>query len=307
MHIEEIEPPDQTGITWWAQPQSTDRATLELELGPALRHTVGTELGLFDYSLALDAGWQVAWAGMPGWFAQGNYTHPWAHSSDFGPKGAFGSMRIKPGSQQSLISHVWQPTPQTYTQANIGYINREARGILLQGAWLDADRRLKFSTQAGRFVDDTPGHAAHAPLLVKARYDWVPMQWAMEVTRGRYMAGDVGWQLSSLHQFSRHRLEFYMRQSESPSMPLNRFAGFIIAIPIGPDRAWTPGPVSLRGRDLWGIGLQSKIGHNNTISTGYGEEPFVRHGLNDILDQDRRAPLGSAPAAERLNQALQTP
>jgi hypothetical protein len=95
----------------------------------------------------------------------------------------------------------------------------------------------------------------------------------------------------SHHWFGDHRLTFYVRDTQSAdhvSMPRTKFAGFEITFPFGPREAGFVGPLSVRGRDQFGLGLETKVGaQDNYITSGYGAVPALRHGLNDITDFDR--------------------
>jgi Exopolysaccharide biosynthesis protein YbjH len=292
-------------VQWLIEPDWWQRIGAELEVGPALRQTVGTEYGLADYSLGLDTGWQVPVAGIPGLFAQGSMTRALSHSDDFGPGKVFSAMKIENQVQQSLLSYVMHPSEHTFLQANYGYINTLARGSQINGAWLSQDTRLKLDFTSGQFTIPQASYLPYKTKLVSARYELIPTLWALQLSGGQYYYGDKGWQLSSQHWFSNHRLEFYVRQSASPSMPQTRFAGFTVSIPMGPSESFRMGQFSIRGRDFWSDGLESKIGStNNLITTGYGVEPVIRHGLNDMLDYDRRSNLNFMVNIKRLTEEL---
>jgi len=242
-----------------------------------------------------------------GLFWQGSWTMPVSQSDDFKSHHVFANNQIQRQVQQSLLTWVAQPLAQTFVQASTGYINSSERGGQLDVAWLSQDARLKLQGTAGSFSKQRYSLYKHEPRYAQARYELVPGLWAMQLTAGEFFSGDKGWQLSSQHWFSSYRLALHYRKSESAAagMPLTKFAGFTISLPIGPERSTQWSSLSLRGRDLWSTGLESKVGaRDNYLTGGYGVMTSVRHGLNDMLDYDRRLPLDSPEGRRRLEQAL---
>jgi hypothetical protein len=265
--------------------------TPQFEIGPGLRTAVGTELGLFDYSLALELGTEVNLA--PGLFWQGVLSAPILHSDDFKDGQAFaGSRPSELGFDSSLLSY-WKALPQgVAAQASAGYIDRNYRGGMVEALWMTEDGRWRLSGQAGRFEHELTA-ARQTPLLGSARWSLAPGAWQLEATAGRFLGGDQGYTLASQHWFGDTMFRWFYRDSRgdagSAMAARRQFAGFSLSLPLGPKVALELGPVTLRGSDRFAWGLQTKIGaSDNIITQGYGEQPRVRHGLrSDVTDFDR--------------------
>lgn len=261
----------------------------ELEIGLATAYTVGTEYGLADYSLGVDMGWQIPLA--KGLLWQGNAVTPLSHSDDFNPPyGYWQASRVRSGVDTSLLSYQTPLARQLWVQLSSGQIATSSHGQQLNLSWLNDSGRVRVTGIQGRYREDDQPTNRH-PQLLSARYSVMPGLWSLDVTRGQFYGGDRGTRVMSDHWFGDHRLTFYVRESASPdqiSMPRTRFAGFEFTIPLGPKQSYFMGPFSIRGRDHFPIGLSSKVGsNNNNLTPGYGLVPMLRHGLNDILDQDR--------------------
>ena len=121
---------------------------------------------------------------------------------------------------------------------------------------------------------------------------------------------DRGWRLGSVHWFGDTSFTAYMKDSGfgglSVSMPKRRFAGFELSFPLGQARASNLAGVSVRGRDRWTVGLETKVlERDNYITRGYGLVPAPRHGLVDVSDQDRVGLQAQWAARSALRLALQ--
>jgi hypothetical protein len=169
--------------------------------------------------------------------------------------------------------------------------------------YANLDRWSLLSTW-GRFTTNE-FEKARSPALTSLAYSVEPAKWSLELAAGRFYNLDRGWRLGSTHWFGDTSFMGYVRQSgyEGVSMPKRRFAGFEMSFPLGPQKASSLAGVSVRARDRWKVGLETKVGESdNYITRGYGLMPSPRHGLMDITDQGRAGleALWAARSAMRL-------
>lgn len=299
-----------------ASPESTQQAFVaagpawlpQFEIGPGLRTAVGTELGLFDYSLALELGTEVNLA--PGLFWQGVLSAPMLNSNDFKDGQPLAGYRPQElGFDSSLLSY-WKALPHgVAAQASAGYVDRSYRGGMLEGLWMTEDGRWRLSGTAGRFEHELTA-ARQTPLLGSARWSLVPGAWQLEATAGRFLGGDQGYHLASKHWFGDTMVSLYYRDTKDDAgtamAAQRKFAGFSISLPLGPKAAQQLGQVSLRGSDRFAWGLQTKVGDkDNALTSGYGEQPRARHGLrSDVSDFDRNGRDDMLANSARLRAVL---
>lgn len=280
----------------------------QFEIGPGLRTAVGTELGLFDYSLALELGTEVNLA--PGLFWQGVLSAPMLHSDDFKDGKPLASYRPKElGFDSSLLSY-WKPLPYgVAAQASAGYVDRNYRGGMLEGLWTTDDGRWRLGATTGRFEHELTA-ARQTPLLGSARWSLVPGAWQLEATAGRFLGGDQGYNLASKHWFGDNLVSLFYRSSQGDAGTLmaaqRKFVGFSISLPLGPKAAQQLGPLNVRGSDRFAWGLQTKVGDkDNALTQGYGDQPRVRHGLRtDVTDFDRNGRDDMLANSARLRAVL---
>ena len=65
------------------------------------------------------------------------------------------------------------------------------------------------------------------------------------------------------------------------------------------------GPVNLRFKEQWLLGLETKVGaKDNYITGGYGVLPILRHGLNDVSDFDRSGLADFWAQRHRIRSAM---
>lgn len=289
--------------------------TPQLEIGPNLRNTVGTEYGLYDYSLAMDFGAEINL--LPGLSWQGIYSVPVSNSEDFddtvdyGGQSyvVFGAQKHPPaGVDASLLSYLKSWPRGITTQLSAGLLSRTETGVMADAAWVSPNRRWRLGASAGSFESDTDSRQRE-PLLASMRYSLVPGIWQIEAMAGQFMGGDQGFKLASMHWFGRSRMQIFYRSSASSDetvMPQRDFMGFIFSVPLGPAKAFSIGPMTIRGRDQWGWGLETKVGESdNRLTQGYGVFPRARHGLwTDNLDYDRSGDLGQTPMLQDMQNLI---
>jgi hypothetical protein len=311
-------------------PVSTEKdefAKPQLELGVALKTAVGTEYGLADYALAAEVGAELSLANLkPGLGGQILLRAPVSSSADFRAGGIHYANRFEgPQVEQALLTY-WMPLKLGDKTLTHGAKNN-AQGLMQALGQVDATlvlsagsvmhghtgaqaelyanlNRWRLLSTWGRFTTNE-FEKARSPALTSLAYSVEPAKWSLELAAGRFYNLDRGWRLGSTHWFGDTSFMGYVRQSgfEGVSMPKRRFAGFEMSFPLGPAKAAEVAGLSVRGRDRWRVGLETKVGESdNYITRGYGLMPSPRHGLMDITDQGMAGleSLWAARSAMRL-------
>jgi hypothetical protein len=267
----------------WFRPQ--------LEIGLNLRMTVGTEYGLFDYSSALEVGAEIPLA--QGWAVQGTASTPIFNTGSFDEGRIFGDQRHKKTQMEQAFVSYWSPAGPLAAQVSLGFLNPIERGGQLDAVWLSDDGRWRAHAMSGLYSKiDTPATPAQQSVIGALRYSLIPGRWQMDLTAGQFHNQDRGWRVTSAHLFGDAMFKLFYRQSgrdDTGTMPKTSFAGFEVSVPLGPQQALELGPLTVRGRDRWRTGLETKVGAtDNYLTPGYGFVPQVRHGLTtDVTDYDR--------------------
>lgn len=272
----------------------------QIEISPSVSYTLGTEFGVLDYSWAVSTGWELQLA--KGLLWQGNYTQLLQESDDFQDPNSY-FRRVGLGQKTALganmLSYTRPLVDRLWAEVAAGQLASNVQGQSLRLTWSTPEGRLRVSDTLGNYKLVGSNQALN-PHVLTARYAAVPGRWDMILSAGTFLNNDPGYLLESSHRFGDGMVRFFYRTTGPGNevTPYKRsFAGFNFFFPIGPKESAALGPLTLRGSDRWGVGLETKVGMaDNYIEPGYGLFPAIRHGLlSDITDNDR-ADLGSIRA-----------
>lgn len=275
----------------------------QFEVGLGLRSAVGTEYGLFDYSAALELGWESRLA--PGLVWQGFGSGPLARSDDYQAERVFAADRHWTRQiEQSLLSYwipVNTPVGKVHMQGSAGQMSLGWTGQQMDVLWSNASGRLRAFFSMGRYEYVNSSKPDAQQTLASLRYSVLPGRWHLDVQGGRYFGSDRGVRLSSVHWSGPLRTSLYLLRSGNEQRwdrPDRSFAGFEISFPLDFwSGSWAG--MSVRGRDRWTYRLETKVGEDdNYITRGYGRVQQPRHGLlTSISDFDRHGPADTRARA----------
>jgi hypothetical protein len=301
----------------------------DFELGPTAGYTAGTEYGLFDYSLGYTAEWELPLPWIKGLSWQGSYSRLLYDTDDFARPGGYFrvlGLAVNTGLNVNQLVYVRPLYDRLWLEAHTGQLSPTIDGSGLALSWATEGGFLRLNASMGRYTLDTFGGgprviflddlsslqrttAALNPALVTARLNLVPGRWRLLYSQGRFLNNDPGFMVTSSHVFGDQRINFFYRKTGPGNFRTPKktaFAGFSVSFPIGPKQSAELGPVTVRGKDRWFLGLETKVQEtDNYIELHYGLSPAPRHGLfSDVLDYDR-ADLGSLLANRyRLRASL---
>jgi hypothetical protein len=300
----------------------------DFELGPAAGYAAGTEYGLFDYSLGYAAEWEIPFPWVKGLSWQGSYTRRLYDTDDFASPGGYFrvlGLAVNTGLNVNQLVYVHPIFNRLWLEAHSGQLSPTTDGSGLAMSWVSESGFLRLNAIAGRYslninrgprivlLDDLsnpqPSSVGLKPELVTARLNLIPGRWRFLYSQGRFLNNDPGFMITSSHNFGDQRINFFYRKTGPGNFRTPKrtaFAGFLVTFPLGPKQSSELGPVTVRGKDRWFIGLETKVQEkDNYIELHYGLAPSPRHGLfGDVLDYDR-ADLGSLVANQyRLRSSL---
>jgi hypothetical protein len=281
-------------VLWYAENNATQFLRPDIELSPSASYTVGSEFGIYDYSVGISTGVEVPLYKGLSW--QGYHTRLVTETEDFkNPNHYFRRVGLgeKTARGASMFTYTRPVYKNLWVEAAHGALSSSTSGTTFNSVWTSTDSKWKLSATKGSYQQTMPyGFEPLNPSFVTARYALRPGYWALSMTRGRFLNNDEGYQVMSSHTFGDNRIRFFYRKTGPGNFqtPNKRaFAGFSITMPIGPKESYSLGPVTIRGRDQYSLGLETKVQEkDNYIEPGYGLYPTIRHGLNtDVGDYDR--------------------
>ncbi|MDB5732871.1 MAG: Exopolysaccharide biosynthesis protein YbjH [Variovorax sp.] len=304
---------------WLGEPTAPSWSTMRLVLEPVLRSTIGTEYGVFDYSLGLRATvQQPLWRGA---YAEVSHVAPLQASSDFRDPAVFGSQRLTSVTDRVLVHQVWRLpverlwAPQARSAAarwgadavtahvTAGRINESYRGAYGELRWEPAQGRHRFGIEGGRFerIADSASllPATSHPLLGSYRYSFTPTHTDFEVTAGQFLHNDTGARVGVKQWFHDVAVSFYVRRTKFDwDRSARTFAGVELSIPLTPRKDMTPTHhVQVTGTPQWSHSVETVVRQaQNFVTSGQGVLPGVAV-LDRTFNADR---AGSAYFEDNL-------
>jgi len=276
-------------------------------IAPGLRSAVATEYGIFDYSLAAEVGVEVPlWTGAS---VEMRRSFPLSHSEDYDTGRVYGPDRHRTVTDRVLFHQTLSLGHGVSARAALGRVFDDWRGGLGEVRWQPWDGRHRIGALAGQFRNDGSLRAGFTaePMLASYRYLVAPLDWAIEVTAGRFFLNDTGWAVGSRHWFGDFAVSAYVRSSAHPNQPQpQRFAGIQFELPLTPRREMDSRWLRIQGADRWSYGVESLVGDShNLLTAGHGVLPPVPNGLDAVHNHDRASSAYGRHHWGRIRQAAQ--
>jgi hypothetical protein len=267
LNIQQGAMPSSQGMTWVGlarenSPYFKPRVTF----GPALTNGYATELGVYDFSLALRADvdlplWQGAGVSL------GGQVHV-ANSDDFEKEATFSQLREQSGIDRAVFYQTFSLPYGLYNQTQVGYFKEidDYTGIINETAWLSEAGRHKVSADLGYFeYQDYNGNRDYKTLSYQ--YNWVEQNVTLHATAGKFWNADTGTKLESRFWFGDSYLSLFVEDTTV------RKVGVAFSVPLSPQKDMNVTRYGqLRGTEAWRHTASTQIGqsHNNVVfNQGY--------------------------------------
>lgn len=286
---------EERGAQWLVSDANDKRFMPQIEISPAASYAAGTEFGLLDYSVGVTGGWEVPLAKGLQW--QGYNAHLLSETDDFQNQNSyFRRVGLGEATRPATNLLVYQSpiVPRLWAQLAVGNLSYKTSGAQINSYWASKDGSYRATWIYGRWDNPYVPYQRQPNILSLGVRPFSP-NWQITYSTGKFQGNDTGHRIASSHIFYDYAIQLYVRKT-GPSNLLpnnNAFMGFSITFPLGPNKAAELGPVSVRARDRWELGLETKIMQpDNYIEPGYGAFPGIRHSLDTDVFDFNRADLG---------------
>ncbi len=275
-------------------------------LRPVLSSTLGTEYGVFDYSLAVRTDLVLPlWQG-----AAFNITKDWSflESQDFTKDGVFGGVfreqRVATGVKDRVISQTFRLGRGFTTMISYGRFFAVNDGATLESRWEPGDGRHRFRVILSDLEDKYDPSITRNARLASWRYFFQRTNSEINLTAGEFYNEDSGYKVDFTQHIGDTRLHLIYKKSEG-----NAFAGIGFTIPLTPrkDLGRIAG-VQLTGAPSWRYDVTTILGEQgNRLVFGPNIIPSEFFSLrNGYFNGDRLSPAYIRANQERLREAWQT-
>ncbi|MBH0029179.1 YjbH domain-containing protein [Pseudoalteromonas sp. SWN29] len=272
------------GVTWVGltrtnSPYFKPRVTF----GPALTNSYATELGVYDFSLALRADIDI-----PLWYGAGvtagGQVHV-ANSDDFDKDAPFRRLREKTGIDRAVFYQTLELPFGLYNQTQVGFFKEtyDYTGITNETTWLSDAGRHKVTANVGYFeYEDYQGNRDYKTLSYQ--YNWVEKNITLHATAGEFWSEDTGAKVESRFWFGDSYLSLFLEDTAV------RKVGIAFSIPLTPRKDMNVTRFGqVKGAEAWRHTASTQIGEShNQLVFNQGYTPSTAISLDKtFLNQGR--------------------
>lgn len=283
---------DTQGVVWSSKKQAASSFVPRLIFSPHLRSALGTELGVFDYSLALSSNVQLPlWKGA---VLDIRHLLPVMHSDSYDDGEYFAGGRHKSEVDRILFHQAFALPGTIVTQFSVGQVYKSYRGLLNETRWQSASGLHRVKTEIGDFSNEDNEYD-YQPLLLSYRYFVRGLDLAIEATYGQHWSGDLGGSVTLKQWFGDMSVNITYQNTECDSSnqqyacahdgyaTQHEYAGLTFQFPFGTRKNSSPaGAVQIKTLEQWSYGYRSRI---NNDSNYIGGNRAGRSNLQYNLDQ----------------------
>ena len=287
-------------IDWKYTDTSYKHLKPRLTVSPALSSAVATEFGVWDYSLALEAGTTISlWKGA---IASANYTQSLSQSDDFKEDHIFYDNRQLSSIKSYGIQQIVKVNDRLYSSLFAGLSAYDYRSLVNESAYLSKSGQHKLSIQAGIYDNIYETNISRKSYLASYRYYLPHSDLSSSITWGKFWEEDQGLRIDLKFWFGDTAVNLFYKDTD------NTFVGMGISLPLTPKRVFNHPWAQIKGANSWQYALQTKIRNpSNDLSFRSAVLPPLPLKLDSTLfNEDRLNPLYIRRNADRLFEPLPT-
>lgn len=280
---------DADGVRWLdRRPVVTNRVRVAVR--PLLNHTVATELGLYNYSVAAQA--RVATTLRPGMQLYADLVQPLANSDDTEPGRAFGSIKHQAGVQNLALQQTFWVNPRVLASVGVGRYQYDRFGAEGEAVWFlpwgEDTVHLRGHTARRISAADLPGARRNDAWSASYRWRAASDTW-LEGGIHQYTDGSTGPSVNFTRWFGDVAMNMFAARGGS-----NTFVGLELSLPLAPREGMKAAPLQFTG-------ARFTTGLRTLLTNGGNTGNYVR------VDAVRPAAPAFQLEAEQLNAGRITP
>ncbi|HJW57952.1 MAG TPA: YjbH domain-containing protein [Burkholderiaceae bacterium] len=278
-----LKPNNESGVQWFDE-QEGARGYSRIQLEPLLKSFVGTEVGVYDYSLAASARTIVPlWKGAEG---VATYVENISDSSNV-RNGPFNYASLRSGLKTATLNQSFWITNRLLNTVSVGKYLYNYTGMQDEATFFVPGRedQVRLAYTRLKYSD-----AFQKTTLVNSgafyRWNYQPLNLWVEAGYSQYAQKDRGPSVSVSRWFGDIQAQAYIRRSDQAT-----FAGFQLAFPLTPRQGMRPGLTHIEGASQFAYGLETRIassGECNCITRDVAQEiPIEYSARNFLLNRGR--------------------
>ncbi|CAM3909076.1 MULTISPECIES: YjbH domain-containing protein [Pseudoalteromonas] len=292
-----------TAVKWAGSAANTSPYFVpRVTFSPSLSSRYATELGVFDYSLALQADlnvplWQGAGINITG---QVNV----ANSDHFEEGSAFSNSRQETGIKRAVAYQTFSLPFNIYNQTQVGLFQDyyDFMGITNETAWQSPAGAHKLKAEIGYFEYKDYNTDKRDYSLLSYRYLWAEKDVSFHLTGGQFWNEDSGYKFETKFWFGDANLAIIYSDTDVQKV------GIGFSIPLSPRKDMDAGNWQVKGTQSWTHSVNTIINQDvNLINTASAITPASSIDLDKtFLNQDRMSSSYVYAHLARLKEAYET-
>nr|WP_212760615.1 YjbH domain-containing protein [Pseudoalteromonas sp. NEC-BIFX-2020_002] len=288
----------------WAgnAPSTSPYFVPRLSFTPSLATTYATELGVYDYSLALQADLH-----MPLWYGAGiNVTGQVnVHDTDHFEKGKiFQNSRQETGIKRAIVYQTFALPFNIYNQTQFGLYQDyfDYMGITNETVWQSPEGRHKLKAKLGYFEYKDYNTDKRDYSVYSYRYFWAEKDVSFHVSGGQFWNEDSGFKLETKFWFGDANVALTYSNTTIEKV------GIGFSIPLTSRKDMDAGNWQVKGTNSWNHSVQTRIGESHN-QLDFGSATTLRSSIDidkNFLNQDRLSSSYVYAHLARLKEAFET-
>ncbi len=284
--------------------------TPKLTLSPSLISTIGTEVGMLDYSLALNTQLEIPLSKGLSFYSSADILL--SNSGDF-ENGIFKSQAKKSQLMDIYLSKTFSPATQSFDQLQLGIMRyNNDRYIFAQNEaqWSSLDGIHQLNATAGRYLGIDNSY--NLPVLLGSyRYYWDEKDIRLKLSVGQFLGQDQGYKIEADYLFDDTVIKLNFRHTKLMNSNVNAVmvAGIGFSVPLTSRQEKTHlSHIQITGIPSWYYSVNSRVGDDhNGLAYNVADIPMIKNNINNqYLNIDRLFEAYISKHMNRLRDAYIT-
>ena len=248
----------------WVGGSASPFAVPRISLSPLLSNFIGTELGVFDYSLALRSSVEVPlWQGAT---LLGDYDHQISQSEDFERGRSFYRWSLPSRWTNVALIQAFQLPYSIYSSVGFGQFKgiyqEEYKGVFGEASWQSPQGAHRLSVSGGYYESTVFDELIREVAVGQYRYYFDDLDLMISLQAGQFWRQDRGGKLEFAFNFADTQAKFYIQDTDST------LVGIGFSVPLGLRKDIAPNKTQIKGSDRFDYSLST------SVNTGKGYNPL---------------------------------
>jgi len=279
-------------VHWEVLSDNSSRFKPRFTFSPALTSGIATEVGVWDYSLALDSNLAVNLA--DGLLANISWNEPLDESEDFERGGVFFADRQQSGVREFELQKTFKVAKGLYSAFHAGRYVFDYNGAFNQTLLLSNSGAHAAGFNIGYFEDQA--NDERSQLIGSYRFHYLPWQMSLKLQAGRFFQQDIGYRADARFWFNDYSIDLIFKDTDA------RFVGIGFTVPLTPVRDYDFRYFQVRGKENWNYGIQTMIDNpQNLVQIGSAFVMSSNYPIERLYLNNDRFIMGNSEFYHRAN------